>query len=214
MKLVIAFALAVVPALAAAAADEPTVFYSKHFPGSKPEYISFEIARSGKAVYKESLADDQPLEFKLTAEEADEIFALADKLDHFKHPIESNLKVANMGTKTFRYTAGSAKHEVKFNYSLDENAKLLNDCFERLSESQMLLFDLERTVKFDRLGVNQTLLRIESAIDRKRLAGAERFLPLLDRVVKNDSYLNMARERAAFLASALRNPKPKAPAAQ
>ena len=45
--------------------------------------------------------------------------------------------------------------------------------------------------------------------DRKRLVGVERFLPLLDRVAKNDTYLHMARERAAALADVFRNPKPK-----
>ena len=74
----------------------------------------------------------------------------------------------------------------------------------------MLHFNLERTVRFDRLGVNKTLLQIEAAYDRKRLVALERFLPLLDRVAKNDCYLHMARERAAALADAFRNPKPKA----
>ena len=75
--------------------------------------------------------------------------------------------------------------------------RLLQDWFERITETQRLHFDLERTAKFDRLGVNKTLLQIESAFDRKRLVGVDRFLPLLDRVAKNDSYLHMARERAA-----------------
>jgi hypothetical protein len=44
---------------------------------------------------------------------------------------------------------------------------------------------------------------------RKRLVGLDRFLPLLDKVAKNDVYLHMARERAASLASAIRDPKPK-----
>ena len=35
-----------------------------------------------------------------------EMFDLAEKLDQFKHPIESGLKVANMGTKTFRFEDG------------------------------------------------------------------------------------------------------------
>jgi hypothetical protein len=191
------------------AAGEPRVFYSKSFPGSIPAYVSIEIGHDGKGVYQEAPDDESPVNFKLQDEDTKTIFALAEKLDRFKRPLESNLKVANMGVKTFRYENGAEKNEVKFNYSLDMDAKALADWFERVTESQMLHANLERTVRFDRLGVNNCLLQIQAALDRNRLVTVERFLPLLDRVIKNDSYLHMARERAAALADTFRNPKPK-----
>jgi hypothetical protein len=194
---------------AAMAACGPAIFYSKSFPGSVPAYVSVELNKDGSAVYKEAPDDQEPISFKVPGKEQAEIFDLVEKLEHFKRPLEANLKVANMGMKTFRYENGSEKHEVKFNFSMDENAKALLDVFEKISETQQLLFMLERAVKFDRLGVNKTLLQVESAFDRGRVVAPERFLPLLDRVVKNDSYLNMARERAAYLAESFRNPRPK-----
>jgi hypothetical protein len=196
---------------ALAAAEAPKIFYSKSFPGSKPEYVSVEVGRDGHAVYKESPEDQEPIDFKLGPDVLEQIFTLAEKLDRFKRPLESGLKVANMGVKTFRFTDESQKHEAKFNYSLDPNATLLNDWFEKIAETQQLLFDLERTVRYDRLGVNNTILKIEACWDRKRIVGPDRFLPLLDRVVKNDSYLNMARERAAALSAAFRAPQPSKP---
>lgn len=203
------FAVLLLAASLFATEAPPKILYSKSFPGSVPAYVSVELLKSGQAVYKEAPDDENPVDFKLSAEDVNEIFALADKLDHFKRPLESNLKVANMGMKTFRFEDGAAKNEAKFNYSLDEDARVLQDWFERITETQRLFFDLERTAKFDRLGVNKTLLQIEAAYDRKRLVGADRMLPLLDRVAKNDTYLHMARERAAALADAIRNPKPK-----
>jgi hypothetical protein len=188
-----------------AAPADPKIVFVKTFPGSIPAYVSIEVTRSGEGVYKEAPEDDNPIDFKLGSEDVDQIFALADKLDKFKRPLEANLKVANMGMKTFRYEQGSAKNEQKFNYSVDLDAQALLDWFEKLTETQRLQFDLERTAKFDRLGVNKTLIQIESAYDRKRLVAAERLLPLLDRVAKNDSYLHMARERAALLADVIRN---------
>jgi hypothetical protein len=174
-----------------------------------PAYVSIELLRTGEGIYKEAPDDENPIDFKIAAGDVDQMFALADKLERFKRPLESNLKVANMGAKTFRFEQGSVKNEQKFNFSLDTDAQALLDWFERLTETQRLHFDLERTAKFDRLGVNKTLLQIEAANDRKRLVGTDRFLPLLDRVAKNDSYLHMARERAAMLADTIRNPKPK-----
>ncbi len=187
---------------------EPVVFYSKTFPGSSPPFVSVELKKDGSAVYKETAEDN--IATKLPDTEAAQIFELVDKLDRFKRPLESGLKVANMGAKLFRFTDGEEKNEVQFNYSLDESAKALSDCFERIVETQRIFFDLERTVKFDKLGVNRSILLVQGAIERNRLVGAERFLPMLDRIAKNDSYLNMARERAVALADSIRAPKAKA----
>ena len=60
------------------------------------------------------------------------------------------------------------------------------------------------------IGTSSSVLWQLSAFERNRVVTPDRFLPLLDRVAKNDSYLHMARERAAALADAIRNPKPKA----
>jgi hypothetical protein len=54
------------------------------------------------------------------------------------------------------------------------------------------------------------LLQMQAAMERGRLVATDQFLPWLDRVAKNESYLNMARERAASLADTIRNPKAKA----
>ena len=42
--------------------------------------------------------------------------------------------------------------------------------------------------------------------DHNRLVAAEQFLPLLDRIAKNESYLHISRERAAAIADAIRKP--------
>jgi hypothetical protein len=45
--------------------------------------------------------------------------------------------------------------------------------------------------------------------DHKRLEAPAQFLPLLDRIVNNESFLHLARERAAGLAEAIRKgPQP------
>jgi hypothetical protein len=188
---------------------EPRVIYSKSFPGSNPAYVQIEVSKDGSALYKETATDDNAVRFRLDPADAAAIFALADKMDHFKRPLESGLKVAFMGAKTFRFEDGNVKQEAKFNYSQDEDAKVLLDWFEKMTETQMLYFELERAVRFDKLGVNRAVLQIESAVDRKRFIGPERFLPLLDRIAKNEAFMHMARERAATLADSFRNPKPK-----
>ncbi len=205
----IVFAAIVCSTLVSAQAADPTIFYSKSFPGSVPEYVEITVDRSGKVSYKEAKDDDDPETFTLNQASTDEIFDLAQKLDKFTHPLESGLKVANMGTKTFRWEEGGKKNEVKFNYSIDENAKALWDWFEKIGETERLLVAFRRAVRHDKLGVNEALVNIQASWDRKRLAGPEQFLPLLDQVSKNEVFMHMSRQRAAELAEAIRASKPK-----
>ena len=119
-------------AVCSAFAAAGKITYSKDFPGSTPAFVLVTLEPGGASVYKESINDELPLKFNLEEAEAVEIFRLAEKLDHFSRPLESGLKVARMGTKTFLYEEGVARHEVKFNYSQDLDAQALHDWFERI----------------------------------------------------------------------------------
>lgn len=195
--------LLVIAAGMAAGADVPRVSFTKVFPGSDPAYTATTVDRNGAVTYREA-KDEEPETFQLEADVVKSIFDLADKLDDFKKPLESGLKVAKTGDKTFRWENGAESSEAKFNYSLDENAKTLQDWFERISESERALMLLRRNIRFDKLGVNDAVLRIDAVWSQKRLVGREQFLPLLDRVAKNETFINLARERAARLAGTMR----------
>jgi hypothetical protein len=192
------------------ASAAPRLIYSKYFKGSVPEYVSITVEQDGKATYQEAKDDDNPIRIQLSASDAGTLFDLAARLDHFQRPIESGLKVANMGVKTFTFADGDQRHEVQFNYSMDENAKALLDWFERIAESEGHFINLDRTVHYDKLGVNDVLLQLQLSWDRGHVVAPEQFLPLLDRIARNESFLHIARERAAALAEAIRHPQPSA----
>jgi len=188
-------------------AAEPRLVFTKSFPGSVPAYLEISVEKDGTTVYQEAPDDNNPITVHLAQSDCDAMFALADKLEHFAHPLEANVKVAFMGKKTFRWDDGSQGtqgHSVEFNYSTDVNAQALLDWFERIAESERGYIELERTVKYDKLGVQNALLLVETTRDQKRLIAPEQFLPLLDRIVKNESYMHMARERAAVFANDIR----------
>ena len=191
-----------------ALADSPRIFYSKYFKGSSPEYVAITVERGGQVVYKEAPDDDNPIQLQLSAADTGEIFDLAEKLDRFQRPLESGLKVAHMGIKTFRFEDGKTRNEVKFNYSEEPGARALADWFERIAETEQHFINLDRTARYEKLGVNQVLLQLQITYEHKRLVAPEQFLPLLDRVSKNESYLHIARERAASLAESFRKPPP------
>ncbi len=194
---------------AAPAAGTPHLYFSKSFPGSSPAYVAINVDRTGAGDYREDEKDDNPIHFQLSEPDTTALFDLAAKLGNFDHPLESPLKVAFMGTKTLRFTDGATKNEVKFNFSEDPSAQALADAFERISESEQLYTTLEISAKYDRLGVMKALLLLESAYDHKRVVDAPQYLPLLDRIAKNEVYMHQARLRAANLADAFRAPAPK-----
>jgi len=196
-------ALLFLVAATAVYADDPRIFYSKTFPGSTPAYFAVTIDRTGAANYNESQDPDNAEHLQIEEKVTMNIFDLAQKLDHFKHPLESGLKVASMGQKVLRWEDGAERHESKFNYSTSEDAKALNDQFERISESARLMLELGRVMKHDRLGVNDAMVRIQIAWDNKRLVGTAQLLPLLNQVAKNESFVHIARERAAQLVDAI-----------
>jgi hypothetical protein len=202
--LVTAAAALLATVLQAAGPAAPQLSFSKSFPGANPPWFEITVEKTGAAQYKEDPNDEDPLKFQLTGAESSQIFDLAGKLDHFSRKLESGLKVANMGMKTFRYEADGHASEAKFNYSENPDARALSDAFESIAETERSLIVLDRAVRFDKLGVQDAILRIEILRDQKRLIAADQFLPLLDRVVKNENFLHMARERAAGLADWIR----------
>jgi len=135
------------------------------------------------------------------------VFALVEKLDYFRRPLESPAKVAYMGTKLLRYESGGTRSEAKFNYSDDAAARTLVDWLDRMGESAEIHIDLERAAKYDHLGVMKVLNVLAAAMEDHRVAAGGQFLPLLDRIAGNETYMHTARTLAADLAEAIRNPK-------
>jgi hypothetical protein len=186
------------------AAEGPRLSYTKRFPNSVPEYVSMWIDKSGHGEYKEAPNDDQPLPIQLTPRETATIFELAAKVGNFSRPLESGLKVAFTGDKTFRYEDGALKNEVKFNYTTDVDAQALLDWFEKIGETARHVINLERTARFDRLGLDRAVLELQRSFETGRIVGPQQLLPVLDRIAKNKSTFNRVRELAASMADAIR----------
>ena len=184
----------------------PRLFYSKYFKGSVPEYVAITVEQGGEVTYQEAKEDDNPIKIQLDHASTQGMFDLTAKLDRFQRPLESGLKIANLGLKTFRFEDGAERHEIQFNYSQDLNAQALLDQFERITETEQHFANLDRTAHFEKLGVNDVLLQMQVTWEHNRLVAPEQFLPLLDRIANNESYLHISRERAAAIADAIRKP--------
>ena len=178
----------------------PRLVYSRSFPGSKPEYFAITIDRNGALQYTESTKDEQPIRAQLPDADTAALFGLAQKLDYFKTPLESGLKVANTGKKTFRYEPDNgAPAQAVFNYSTNETAQQLLQRFENIASTERAYIELDNTVHYEKLGVNDALAGIEALWLNKQLAAPQQFIPLLTRVATHESFMHLVRDRAARL---------------
>ena len=195
-----AIAVLLLCAVSCCAASSRLVFI-KSFPGSTPEYVWIGVDKAGGLEYKESpKEDEQPVKARLPDSDVAGLFSLAEKLGFFKTPLESGLKVANTGKKTFRFEPETGTPtEAVFNYSLDVSAQQLLEKFEQIAATERGYIDLDRAVYFDKLGVNDALAEIESLWLRRQLAAPLQFVPLLERISSRPAFMHLARERAANL---------------
>lgn len=185
----------------------PTITYRKVFKSSFPEFTEIKVTQSGACTADiRSLDDDpSPQEFQISASLAGKIFGLAQQLHNFDGvDLDLHRRIANLGQKTFEYENGAEKHAVTFNYTLNEGASQLEELLEGLAREQLDFSDLQRTMRYDRLGVNDVLIRIEGDYAGKLLPEPQRLLPLLDQVAADDKFIDLARQKARTLAGKIR----------
>jgi hypothetical protein len=193
-----------------APAGGATITFRKVFKSSYPEFVEIKVDDTGKGTYDiRQLSDDaSPEPLQIGAPIAQKIFDLAGKLHNFQGvDLEVHRKIASLGDKTFRYESGAETHEVTFNYTMDPTATELLNLFENLSRQESDLADLQRAMRYDRLGVNDVVDQVQQDYDRKLLLEPERFLPLLDQLASDQKYINIARDKARTLAGHIRSPQ-------
>jgi hypothetical protein len=195
------------PSAIVAPSDAATITYRKIFKSSYPEFAEIKLNQSGHGTFDIRQLDEEPnpQPFEVNAALAERIFGLAAKLHNFQGvDLDIHRRIANLGEKSFRYDKGSETHEVKFNYTLDDSASQLMAIFEGLARQATDLSDLERTMRYDRLGVNDVLQQIEQDYNNKLFPEPERLLGALDQVAADSKFIDIARQRARNLAAKIR----------
>lgn len=187
--------------------DDATITYRKVFKSSYPEFTEIKVTQSGAATYDiRQLSDPAaPQSVPMAPALAARIFDLAAKLHDFDGlDLEMHHRIANLGQKTFTYERGSETHSVTFNYTLNEAASQLLAIFEDLTRQQTDLSDLQRTMRYDRLGVNDVLRQVQKDYENNLFLEPEQFLPALDQLAADTHFIDIARERARALAARIR----------
>jgi hypothetical protein len=191
----------------------PAITYEKTFKGSVPEYVEITIRRDGGGTWDIRQLDEDAARqaFTVSASLTGEIFRLAGQLHNFAGiNLDAERRIAYLGKKTFRYEQGANRQEVTYNYTLNEDAAELQRIFEGLGREEGDIQDLRRVMRYDRLGVNDVLLRIESDVNANAIPAPENLTPVLDQISSDERYMEIARQRAQSLAERLRAGAPAA----
>lgn len=190
------------------AASEPsaaTIAYRKVFKSSTPEFVEIKVSRDGQSTYDIRQLDDQPSPepFPVSAALTAKIFALAADLHDFDGiKLDVRRRVANLGEKTFSYEKDGVTHQVSFNFTTNDSANKLVSIFEGLSLEDQYVDQLSRSMRYDPLGLNDVLIRLERDLGANMLPDPPALAPLLKQIASNSHYLDIARQRAqAVLAS-------------
>lgn len=195
--------------IAVPASADATLTFRRVFKGSSPELIEISIREdSDVASYEIRQLDEDAgaSSFQVGATLRTKIFDLAAQLHHFQGlDLDVHRKIAYLGEKTFRWESGSEIHETKFNYTLNPAAEQLLQIFEGLARQQEHADLIARRMRYDRLGVNDALLQLESDLNRSLLPEPQRLLPMLDQIAGDPKFVDIARQRARSLAERLRH---------
>ena len=194
---------------ASSATAHAKLSYRRIFKSSSPEFIEIGVREdTDAATYEIRQLDEDPgaAPFEVGSALRQKMFELADQLNHFQgQDLDVHRRIANLGEKTFRWDQGSEVHETKFNYTLNSAATQLMQIFEGLARQQELVMLLERRMKYDRLGINDALLQLESDLNHKLLPEPQRALPALDQIAGDSRFVEIGRQRARALAERIRH---------
>jgi len=191
------------PARAQRAPESPAkLTYIREFPKSSPEYFAITLTLAGEVSYATAPDDSQPLTFRLPPALVKQFFEAAARLNNFQGvdlELKPDRKVAFMGKKTLIYESGSTRHQASFNYTENPGARQFADAFEKIGLTERHCLELERIVRFDRLGAYNELQQIQSSMNARELVEPSQFVPLLEKISADSRFMHVAQERARTL---------------
>ncbi len=177
----------------------PRLTFTKTLKGSSPEYMALCIDANGNGTYDSHKLEDppNPRPMQVSSGTTAEIFSLADSLQNFRSlDLDSHQKVANMGLKTLTYQAGKETNQVQYNYTEMRTARELTDIFEKISNVEERISDLEYAMKYDHLSLPQILSQTQQGLDDNLFVEAHLMIPTLEKISNDPRFLHLAQTRA------------------
>jgi hypothetical protein len=183
------------------------VSFTIDFPGSQPEHYSIRIPSDGLAHYVSSghlsgdseSTDDFGLDFTVTPDTRQKVFALAAKAGYFQKDLDSHKNLAFTGKKTLTYGDASRSGTCTFNYSANPAVQELTSLMQNLSATLEFGHRLEYDRHYQKLALDDELKRMESLARTNELVEVKAIQTILDQIIADPSLVNVTRARAQRL---------------
>ena len=108
-------------------------------------------------------------------------------------------RIADTGRKTLIYSGANGSHQTTYNWSENAAIQELTDIFQGISNTQEAAYELDRLRRYDRLGLNQQLERMEEMAKSGWLRELQVIAPLLEKLANDREIMHIARQRAQHL---------------
>jgi len=203
-------------------AELPSVTFTQAFPRAEPAYLSLRIDSAGHASYESRREEGEPgqpelgepyrVEFVISQATARRIFALAESLRYFDGDWDfKKHRIADTGRKTLLYSDSTRNHHTTYNWSENRAVQELTDIFQGISSTQEAAYELDRLRRYDRLGLNHQLERMEDLAKNGWLRELQAIAPLLEKLANDHEIMHIARQRAQRLLQLAAPPAPAPP---
>ena len=189
----------------------PLVTFELDWRAVDPQFYTISIDSSGRASYcseprtepGETPGDPYLLKFTADPRDKAEIFRLAEQLNYFQGKFDNlGKKVAQTGIKTLRYRNGAQQSATDYNASTNPKLNQLTSLFQCMSTTFELARTLQNKLRYDKLGLDDTLKRMEELQRGGQLAELQAIAPTLSQIADDPNVMGVARKRARWLLSA------------
>src|SRR5882762_7657335 len=171
-----------------------------------PHY-EFDVDADGHALYKSSgkayqsgEVETLSKEFKVSPATRSRIFELAKAADYFNGSFDyTKNKVAFSGKKTLSYSDPARNGSTSFNWTENKAVTELSGIFQGMSATLEAEPRLRRLRRFDKLGLNDELAKLEQMAASGWLTEIDLIGDILREISQDGTIMGMARHRADHL---------------
>ena len=110
-----------------------------------------------------------------------------------------NKSIAKTGVKVLHYTGDGRDAQCEYNYSDDDRVNEATTAFEGVAETLLFGDRLAAKLRFDRLGLDNELDDLQSAVRDGRALDVENIAPVLKKVSEDERAMDRVRRKAERL---------------
>ena len=180
-----------------------TFSFCKEYSRGQYAFQCVDLDASGEGTFKFQPfdADTMDIPMELSADATAEFVRLLSETDYVAagDQYESSRTYADLGMKKLAIEGPWGRREAIFNYTDFGEVRSLVTFFERLIGQELMAFDIDTALQFDRLSIPRKLDLMERALRAGRIVDQRRLIPILDKIVADRRVVNIARTMATRL---------------